>query len=58
MLPEDNPPVALLLVTENNKELVEYAVADTDQDLFVSKYLLELPSTKQLEDFIRKELNK
>jgi predicted nuclease of restriction endonuclease-like (RecB) superfamily len=58
MLPEDNPPVALLLVTENNKELVEYAVADTDQDLFVSKYLLELPSTKQLEEFIRKELNK
>jgi predicted nuclease of restriction endonuclease-like (RecB) superfamily len=58
MLPDDNPPVALLLVTENNKELVEYAVADSDQDLFVSKYILELPSTKQLEEFIRKELNK
>jgi predicted nuclease of restriction endonuclease-like (RecB) superfamily len=58
MLPGDNPPVALLLVTENNKELVEYAVADSDQDLFVSKYILELPTTKQLEDFIRKELNK
>lgn len=53
----DNPPVGLLLVTENNKALVEYAVADSDQDLFVSKYLLELPSTKKLEDFIRKELN-
>lgn len=53
----DNPPVGLLLVTENNKALVEYAVADSDQDLFVSKYVLELPSTKQLEDFIRKELN-
>ena len=58
MLPDDNPPVALLLVTENNKELVEYAVADSDQDLFVSKYILELPTTKQLEDFIRKEINK
>jgi hypothetical protein len=57
MLTEDNPPVALLLVTENNKELVEYAVADSDQDLFVSKYKLELPSTKQLEEFIRKEVN-
>ena len=57
MLPGDNPPVALLLVTENNKELVEYAVADSDQQLFVSKYILELPSTKQLEDFIRKELH-
>ena len=58
MLPDDNPPVALLLVTENDKELVEYAVADSDRDLFVSKYVLELPSTKQLEEFIRKELNK
>lgn len=58
MLPADNPPVAILLVTENDKELVEYAVADSDKDLFVSKYVLELPSTKQLEDFIRKELNK
>jgi predicted nuclease of restriction endonuclease-like (RecB) superfamily len=58
MLPDDNPPVSILLVTENDKELVEYAVADSDRDLFVSKYVLELPSTKQLEEFIRKELNK
>lgn len=57
MLPGDNPPVALLLVTENDKALVEYAVADTDMHLFVSKYVLELPSTQQLADFIRKELN-
>ncbi len=56
MQADDNPPVALLLVTENNKELVEYAVADSDQDLFVSKYILELPTAKQLEDFIKREL--
>ncbi|MFN6090374.1 MAG: YhcG family protein [Cyclobacteriaceae bacterium] len=53
----DNPPVGLLLVTENNKPLVEYSMADADQHLFVSKYVLALPSTKQLEEFIRKELN-
>lgn len=53
----DNPPVALLLVTENNKALVEYAMADSDQHLFVNKYILELPTTKQLEEFIRKEIN-
>lgn len=58
ILPDDNPPVALLLVTENDKELVEYAVADADKDLFVSKYILELPSTEVLQEFIRKELNK
>lgn len=58
MLPGDNPPVALLLVTENNDALVEYAVADSDMDLFVSKYMLDLPSTKQLKEFIRTELSK
>lgn len=57
VLQGDNPPVALLLVTENDQALVEYAVADSDMQLFVSKYILELPSTQQLEDFIRKELN-
>jgi predicted nuclease of restriction endonuclease-like (RecB) superfamily len=57
MQADDNPPVGLLLVTENNKALVEYAVADADQHLFVSKYVLTLPSTQQLEEFIRKELN-
>ncbi len=56
MQPTDNPPVGLLLVTENDKALVEYAMADSDQHLFVSKYVVELPSTKQLEEFINKEL--
>lgn len=54
----DNPPIGLLLVTENDKALVEYAMADSDKDLFVSKYMLELPSTKQLEVFIKTELSK
>ena len=53
----DNPPVGLLLVTNRNKALVEYAVADSDLALFVSKYLVELPSKEQLELFIRKELS-
>ena len=54
--PTDNPPVGILLVTEQNKVLVEYAVADSDQDLFVSKYLLQLPKKEQLEAFINNEL--
>jgi predicted nuclease of restriction endonuclease-like (RecB) superfamily len=56
MLEGDNPPVGLLLVTDQNKALVEYAVADSDMALFVSKYLVELPSKEQLELFIKKEL--
>lgn len=57
MLEGDNPPVGILLVTDQNKALVEYAVADTDMALFVSKYILELPSKEQLEVFIKNELN-
>ena len=57
MLEGDNPPVGILLVTDQNKALVEYAVADSDMALFVSKYILELPSKEQLEVFIKSELN-
>jgi len=58
VLETDNPPVGILLVTDQNKSLVEYAISDTDKDIFVSKYLLQLPSQKQLTDFIKKEMNR
>jgi hypothetical protein len=53
---EDNPPVGILLVTNQNKTLVEYAIADSDLDIFVSKYQLQLPDKSTLEAFINKEL--
>lgn len=52
----DNPPVGILLVTSQNKTLVEYAIADSDLDIFVSKYQLQLPDKAQLEAFINNEL--
>ena len=58
VLETDNPPVGILLVTDQNKSLVEYAISDSDKDLFVSKYLLQLPSKKQLTDFIKNEMNR
>ncbi len=54
----DNPPVGILLVTNQNKALVEYAIADSDLDIFVSKYQLQLPDKAKLEAFINKELRK
>jgi hypothetical protein len=33
-------------------------MADSDKDIFVSKYLLELPSKEQLIKFINQEANK
>lgn len=55
---DDNPPVGILLVTDKNKTLVEYAIADSDLEIFVSKYQLQLPDKKQLEQFIQQELTK
>lgn len=53
----DNPPVGILLVTNQNKTLVEYAIADSDLDIFVSKYQLQLPDKAKLEEFITREFH-
>jgi hypothetical protein len=45
-----------LLVTSQNKTLVEYAIADSDKDIFVSQYLLELPDKEKLATFINEEI--
>jgi predicted nuclease of restriction endonuclease-like (RecB) superfamily len=57
-LSDDNPAIGILLCTEKGKKLVEYATAGMDNQLFVSKYLLELPKKEQLEAFITYELLK
>ena len=53
---DDNPPVGILLVTDKDNALVEYATADSDKDIFISKYLLELPSKEKLINFIKAEI--
>ena len=55
MVDGDNPPIGLLLCTRKDHTLVEYALEAIDNDLFVSKYQLELPSRKQLEDFLEEK---
>jgi predicted nuclease of restriction endonuclease-like (RecB) superfamily len=56
MQADDNPTIGILLVTNKNNALVEFATAGIDNQLFVSKYLVELPSKEILESFILKEL--
>lgn len=48
----DNPPIGLLLCTDRDHTLVEYATASMDNRLFVSKYQLELPSKEELQKFL------
>lgn len=52
----DNPPVGILLCTSKDSTLVEYALAGMDNNLFVSKYLLELPSQEEMQAFLEKSL--
>jgi hypothetical protein len=53
---DDNPPIGILLCTQKGTKLVEYALSGMDEKLFVSKYLLQLPSKEVLQAFIEKEL--
>ncbi len=54
---DDNDPIGILMVAGKNDTLVEYAIAGMDENLFVSKYLLQLPSKQKLEAFLKKEFN-
>jgi predicted nuclease of restriction endonuclease-like (RecB) superfamily len=52
----DNPPVGILLCTDKNHTLAEYALAGMDNQLFVSKYLMELPKKEDMQEFIEEQM--
>ena len=52
----DNPPIGIILCADKNDTLVKYTTPGMDEQLFVSKYMLNLPDKKQLETILRKEL--
>lgn len=52
----DNPPIGILLCTDKNNALAEYALAGMDNQLFVSKYLLELPQKEAMQAFLEKQV--
>ena len=51
----DNPPIGLLLCLQKDHALVEYALAGMDNQLFVSKYQLELPDKEDLQRFLEEK---
>ena len=51
----DNPPIGIILCGDKNETLVKYATS-TDNQVFVSQYLIKLPEKKMLEDFMKREL--
>ena len=52
MTPGDQPPIGILLCTDKNHALVEYALAGMDNRLFVSKYQLGLPEPEALKRYL------
>ena len=52
MMQDDNPPIGILLCTEKGDTLVKYATAGLDPNIFVQKYMVELPSEEEIIKFI------
>ncbi|MBQ9579439.1 MAG: DUF1016 family protein [Ottowia sp.] len=52
----DNPPIGILLCTEKNNALAEYALAGMDNSLFVSKYMLGLPRKEDMQAFLERQV--
>ena len=52
----DNPPVGILLCTDKNQVLAEYALAGMDNQLFIAKYQLELPKKEEMQRFIDEQM--
>ena len=49
----DSQPIGIILATEKDNVLVEYALGGISNKLFVSKYLLYLPDKNLLEEKIK-----
>ncbi|WP_440135063.1 PDDEXK nuclease domain-containing protein [Chitinophaga sancti] len=58
MLEDDNPPVGIILCASKNENLVKYATTGLPQQVFVSKYLINLPSEDELTRIIEDEQRK
>lgn len=56
MAEDDAPPVGILLCTQRDKTLMEYALAGMDNNLFVSRYQLELPKKEEIQRFIEEQM--
>ena len=55
MVNGDNPPVGIVLCTDKKSSTVKYAIGLLDNHLFVSRYQVQLPTAKELEEFIKQD---
>ena len=58
MQPDDNPPIGLLLCTDYGEITVKYATEGMSQNLFVSKYRLQLPSEDEIRNYLMENIDR
>lgn len=51
---DENPPVGLILCSEKNETHVEYALGGLENQVFVSKYQLHLPTEQEIQELIER----
>jgi len=52
---DDNPTIGLILCSKKNDAVVRYVLADTNNQVYASRYQLHLPTEEQLRSEIRRE---
>ncbi len=57
-MPDDNPPIGIILSHFKDDLLVEYATYGMDANLFVSKYQLYLPNVEELKAIVNRNLDR
>jgi predicted nuclease of restriction endonuclease-like (RecB) superfamily len=57
MQEDDNPPIGLLLCTDYGVTTVQYAIEGLTQNLFVSKYRLQLPSEDEIRHYLLENIS-
>ena len=57
MQEDDNPPIGLLLCADYSETTVKYAIEGLSQNLFVSKYRLQLPSEEEIRKFMLENIS-
>ena len=58
MQEDDNPPIGLLLCTDYGETTVQYSIEGLSQNLFVSKYQLQLPTEDDLRKYLLENISK
>lgn len=52
----DNPPIGIILCASKNDTFVEYTIGGLDNEIFVSKYLIEYPNFDELKQLIEDDM--